>query len=526
VVSLGPNIEVDAYELVYTNPSESLGAEQCVRFWNTGQEALAFKKAYIPSASVFYKITKSPNEGATIDALGTGDNPKGNEKKLEICVRLTPNGKMQDYNSSVVIESSDKKQPKLQVSLKVVFTKQAVYTLSCDEPTGAIAYNFEGKVSGTSFATCSIHNEGPGGFVINSVTVQSIVEDAKIQEVIEKLYTVKVYKIGLDGKKTDFSDGTTKKAIGEGKTRYFELQFDFPNDGIVHNAEVVVSFSQANVADSVQIPVSVGSCKMPSMTVAPGTLERVWLMAKLDMPKSSKIIVANQSCAPLQIIKLCNTVQSIPGNGVDPCQNQAFTSPHFKVKSDDGLNTVMPWSLFLIDVELAPQDEKYPILNHLLNIRYCPGRYQAGKCLDDEDKAMQLQTHVVNLSGLVQQKEDQSPLQLPKLALSSLSNEAIVGQPYKIEAKSEEGSYPIASFGAYKWAISERPKGSKLWLSASHQASKDAWVTIKPDIPGKYVVLGTVQSYDPNNPAKEAWSEQVTWSFTAVNKTKGSSGGK
>ncbi len=522
VLTFGARIVPDSSELVFINPSEAAPPTQCVTFGNEGNAKLVFKKAIIASAKPFYTVIKRPDEGATIDALGQGDNPKANKKKLEVCVRLAPAGKDQDYDDALQIESSDLTNPKIKIKLRAQFTKPAVYNLSCDNPLGAIMYDFAGVGPGSSgVATCNVANEGPGGFVVKSVQVKALATDQ--QQAVDDMYEAKTYKVnGATGDK-EYAAPTTTVAIGEDKTRYFEVTLTHPNDAAPLDAMLVINFTQANVSDSVVIPISAGKCKSPSLQAAPVS-SNLWLRATIDKPGKGIVMVANQSCAPLQIIKLCTAQQNPASAGADPCQNATLASAHFKAfgkSSDgtfknDGLHTVPQWSLYPIEVALAPPDDQYPNISHLLNIRYCPAEWANDKCVDPEGKAVGLSTQTVTLAGLIEQKAAANPILQPTLKIGAASgSEAVVGQPFKLEAAAEDGTWPIAQYGAYLWMVAERPKGSKMWLADSFQTTDHNWITIKPDMAGAFKIIGMVQSYDPANPANIAWSEQVVFDFTA-----------
>ncbi len=522
VLTFGARIVPDSSELVFINPSEAAPPKQCVTFGNEGNAKLVFKKAVIASAKPFYTVVERPDEGVTIDALGQGDNLKSNKKKLQICVRLSPAGKDQDYDDALQIESSDLINPKIKIKLSAKFTEPAVYHLSCDNPLGAIMYDFAGVSQGSSgVATCNIANEGPGGFVIKSVQVKALGADQ--QEAVDNMYEAKTYKINAATTDKEYASPTTTVAIGESKSRYFEVTLTHPNDSAPLDAMLVVNFTQANVSDSVVIPISAGKCKSPSLLAAPVS-SPLWMRATIDKPGKARVVIANQSCASLQIIKLCTAQQNPASAGADPCQNATLASAHFKAFgqtaagafTNDGLHTLPQWSLYPIEVTLAPPDEQYPHISHLLNVRYCPAEYAADKCVDDEGKPVALATQTITLSGLVEQKVEPNPIQQPTLKIAAApGSSALVGQPFKVEAAAQDGTWPIAQYGAYLWVVSERPAGSKMWLADTFQTTDHNWITIKPDVAGKYKVIGAVQSYDQSNPSNLAWSDQVTFEFTA-----------
>jgi hypothetical protein len=269
---------------------------------------------------------------------------------------------------------------------------------------------------------------------------------------------------------------------------------------------MVVRYSQANTPNVVQIPVLVGKCDTPNLVVGPG-LSPVWLQAKLGDTGKGKLILSNQSCAPLKIVTACATKAAGGAMLTNVCDNQNLSSNHFKLKDDIALKTIGGWEFFPISIDFTPPDEKYSDVNHYLNIIYCSGLWTSDQC-----EGGALVKSVINLTGYVG-----DGLTLPSLKLAPFAdNEAKVGQPFSVEASTTAGTFPVGQYGAYLWFISKRPAGSKLWLSTEFQTTDEPMVTINPDVPGDYELIGVVQSVDANDSSKLAWSQQVAYGFTVA----------
>lgn len=491
----GCKIELDTTKYTYVNPSKHNPPEACFKFGNVGTAECEFKDAYMGTATPYYTVTKVPNKGTKIPALGTGKNPKNNPMKLEACVRLTPESPDKDYTSSLVIETSDKTNSKRKIALGVKWEAANVFKYTSDHPTGDLIYDFSGVTVGTKTRCLNVYNEGPAGYLVNTVEVVAYKDTD--QSAAEEQYTPELFKLNTvtgeqDAIKTPFS-------VNAGKTLDICITFKYPNDqSDPVKARVLVTYSQANIPDKVEFPIVAGKCDTPQALFAPAKTP-LWMMAAVGGSAKSTLLVANQSCAPLTIIKAC--VTQTTGVGVkDICGAANLASAHFKIASNVGLTTVEPWSIKPIEIEFAPPNEKYKNVHHLINVLYCSGPFSGNECKGDGAV-----TRALNITGHVAADTKVPTL---KLAIAE-GNTTVVGAPIKIEAIAEEGQFPISQYGAYLWQLRKRPKGSKVWLTAEFQVTDEAWLTIKPDAEGDYELIGTVQSVDPQTPSNIAWSEQV-----------------
>ncbi|HAN32672.1 MAG TPA: hypothetical protein DCQ06_13840, partial [Myxococcales bacterium] len=473
----------------------------CIGFTNGGNAPLVFNSAYMETATKYYSIIEQPNSGTSIAAKGQGDNPKSNPKYLNVCVRVSPDDKSGDYGAKLVIETNDKTNPYAKVTFSVTWEEDNVFKITCGTPDGSLKYDFTGTASGIVEKCCNIYNEGPSGMLINKVEVNPL--DLSKQDLAESLYGVKLYKKLPDGTKDKVA---LPRSINPSKSLDFCVEYIFPNDNKTTNAEMVVNYSQANIPSTLQLPVLAGACDTPDLLVSPAATP-IWLQTKLGGKATKELVIANQSCAPLQVLQACVTQVAARGSDSNPCGNATLLSAHFGVVDEKGLTQIKPWELLPLTVKFEPPNEKYKTINHFLNIVYCPGAWKGDKC------AEQVVARTVNLTGTVD--SDESKLyKLPTLKLGAYNDqEAKVGQPFKIEAIAAEGDLPLGQYGAYLWTIKTRPAGSTLWVSNDFQSTDVPYLTINPDFQGTYVVVGQVQAVDDTNPSKLAWSEQVEFTF-------------
>ncbi len=485
----GPKIALDQTQMVFVNPSKAAPPTQCVTFGNAGNAPLVFKKAYLGTASPYYSVIETPNEGDSIPALGEGANPKANPMKLKVCVRLTPEAKDADYASKLVIESNDTSNTQANVVLNVKWEEDNKYTVTCASADGKIKYDFTGINAGVAERCCNIFNEGPSGFLVNQVEVNALTS-AK-QDLAEKLYAVNIYATNANG---DPESVKLPRSISPNKSLKFCVEYTYPSDGATTNGETVIRFTQANQPDALQIPVVAGTCDTPDLVLGPGA-SPIWMDATVGTKTSREVVVANQSCAPLQIIQAC--VSQVAG-GASPCDAKTL-SQHFFVDPEVGLTPVDAWGLLPIKVRFEPANNKFTNVQNYLQVVYCGGTWDGSACSEAPTTA------TVNLIGYIG-----SDRKLPELSLAlAAGSSPKVGQPFKIEAAATDGDWPVGLYGAYVWFISSRPAGSTLWLSTEFQATDTPWLALKPDVAGKYRIVGAVQAVNDNNPGEFSWSQQV-----------------
>ena len=506
----GARISLHTTSYTFINPSKHNPPEACFKFGNTGNAPLKYEDAQMGTATPYYAITKTPNAGDTIPALGDAGNPKNTPKTLEVCVRLKPESPDKDYGSSLVIKTSDKNNSAAKIVLNAKWEASNVFKFTSDHPKGELIYDFTGVTAGTKTRCVNVYNEGPAGFLIN--TVEVVAYNDKEQNAAKQQYVPELYKTDLKGDKVKVG---LPFSVNASKSLDICMTFTYPTDGTEPiKARTLVTYVQANVADKVEFPILSGKCDTPQAVFAPAS-RPLWLRAEVGKSGTGKFFLANQSCAPLTIIKAC--VTQTAGVGIkDPCAQANIQSVHFKVKTNTGLKTIDPWGILPIEIEFAPPNEKFKNVHHLLNVTYCAGPFKANACGGGGTV-----NAVLNLDGYIGKNDKTEGVLSPTLKLAVAENQkATVGAPLKLEAIGKEGSYPIASSGGYLWMLSKRPKGSKLWLTSDFQVSNEPWMTIKPDAAGEYEITGAVQTFDTQTPSNLAWSDQVALTFKVAAASK------
>ncbi len=497
----GATVELKQKTQEFVNPSAANPPTACIGFTNKGNAPLIFKKAYMETATKFYTLTKTPDQGSTIAARGQGDNPKNNPKYLDVCVRLTPGDKGADYSAKLVIETNDKSNPFAKVVFNARWEEDNVFKVTCATPDGSLKYDFTTTKSGIEEKCCNIYNEGPSGMLISKVGVQAL--SSGNQDLADSLYGVKLKKKLPDG---SFETVSLPRSINPSKSLYFCVEYIYPNDNKTTSGELVINYSQANIPAVLPLPVVAGACDTPDLVVGPSNTP-LWMQTKLGEKAVKELVVTNQSCAPMQILQVCTTQVAGQGSDSNPCGNATLLSAHFGLDKEVGLTSVKPWGSLPIAVKFEPPNEKYKTINHFLNVVYCPGAWSGDKCSET------IVSRTVNLTGTVEADASKLP-KLPTVKVAAFNGQTPkVGQPFKLEATSTEGEWPIGQYGAHLWVLKSRPSGSNLWISDEFQSTDDPYLTITPDVKGSYVVVAQVQSVDDGNPSNLAWSEQFEFKF-------------
>lgn len=488
--------------LTFINPSKSSPKTECVQIGNDGNAPLIFKGAAIGTASPYYSVVETPNEGDTIPALGEGNNQKANPMYLKVCVRVLPEGQDKDYSGKLVITTSDAAAGSVVIPMAVQWKLDNKYTVTCSAPDGGIKFDFLGVSAGVAERCCSIANDNPAtgsGMAINKFTVEALDESKK--ELVASLYSTSIESKNAAGDPIKVEAG--KFAINPGKSAKFCVTYTYPQDGKTANGEAVVRFTIAQLPDAVQIPVFAGTCDTPDLVLAPGA-SPLWMDAAVGSKTTRTLVVANQSCAPMQILQAC--ASQVAASGTNPCGKADALSQHFFVDPEVGLSSVDAWGLKPLTVRFEPPNNKYVDVQHYLHIVYCPGAWDGSKCSEAPV------TVTTNLLGYVG-----ADRKLPELSLAvATPGDLKVGQPIKIEASALDGAWPIGEYGAYVWFIAKRPAGSGAWLSNEFQSTDTSWINLKVDAPGDYTVMGAVQAVNPQNPGQFAWSIQAKVDFSVA----------
>lgn len=499
----GPKVDLQDKNYVFLNPSSANPPKACFKFGNKGSAPLIFKSAQMESATKVYDVIDIPNQGTTIAALGQGNNPKDNPKKLEVCVRLTPGDKDGDYDAKLIIETNDPAEKQAKITLSAKWEEDNVFKVTCATSDGSLKYDFTGVKSGIVKKCCNIYNEGPSGLLVSKVEVAAL-ESTK-QDIADATFGYLLYR--TNSQTGEQEKVSLPRSISKGKSLDFCVEYIYPNDNKSTNAELVVNYSQANVAASLQLPVLAGNCDTPDLLAGPGN-SPLWMQTKLGEKATKTLTLANQSCAPMQILQVCTTQVATTGGGGNPCDDATLQSAHFGLTKEIGLSSVKPWTMLPVEVKFEPPNEKYKTIEHFLNVVYCPGAWSGDKCSEE------VATRTINLTGVVD-ADATKLIKLPTLKLAAFNDQKpVVGQPFKIEAAATQGNdWPIGKYGAYLWVLADRPAGSTLWISNDFQSTDSPSLTINPDRKGKYTIIGQVQAVDEANQSNLVWSEQVKFTF-------------
>ena len=490
ISSVGPQIAMDATEDTFINTSAANPATHCYKFSNTGTAPLCFDHAGLDPANAQYSVVEKPNQGECIPALGDAGNPVGTPKKLQVCVRYSPDSTEGNEDENVIIVTNDPTKPNSQVKITAKNQPDNKYTITCTSASGKIEYDFTGTKSGTAEAKCNIYNDGPASMAINSVGVQAL--DVNIdQSKVDGIYATCLQLPGA----TDCV--ATPRGLSKGSSIYVTVKYSYPAGSDPPNGNVLIGITQANVPGTITIPISAGSCDVPAPSFGP--TPQLWLLAGVGQKAKGTFVVANQSCATLRLINACITSATVVG--ADPCSKpaslyHALTTPF--ISTD-----VAAWSLWPLEVEFHPADDKKLHVNDLLNVTYCSGSWNAGACSGP------IVTQSLNLQGSIE-----SEIAAPTLNLGSTADyaSAKVGQPIKIKAAFTKGQYDDGK--NYLWVIKSRPADSKLWLTPSAQATSVPELILVPDAAGEYTIAALAQAFNEAAPSEFDWSTQVEVKIT------------
>ncbi len=491
--TLGPRIAVDMTQLTFINPSAAAPPTACTWFRNVGGADLVFESATLATATPYFQVVQAPPAGATIPALGTPGNPKSKPASLQVCVRITPGEKGVDYAAKLLLRTNDPKQSIATVSLGVSWPEPSRYHIACADTSGGLGFDFEGVQTGSSERCCTIENEGPSGFVVQKIELRALT--AGEQALADALYAAAPYVEQADGSRQSVS---LPRSISTGKQLHVCVRYAAPVDGKTANAETIVRFQQDQQTDALQLPVVAGDCSTPGLVAAPSSVA-VWMGAPVGGSTSRQLLLANQSCAPMQVIQAC--VSQLASAGA--CGKTAALSAHFSLEPEVGLQSVGPWGTLVLGLQLQPKSDADPDLEQYAHVVHCGGSWDGNQCSEPPS------TLVLPVHGHIG-----DDLPTPTLTLKAASSApAHVGEPYVVQAAAESGAWPIGAYGAYLWYVAERPAGSMLWLSGEFQTTSAPKLTLKPDLPGSYVVIGAVQAVDPQDQTAFAWSPHATFDF-------------
>ena len=498
IAAAGPIVALQTKELPYTNPKASAPQKHCALFGNDGTAALVVTAlAEIKPASPEYKITDQPNVGDSISPLGATDNPVTNKKTLSVCVVMTPDADPTNDVVDLVIHTNDPVTPDTTVKLYSVFQADSSFTVTCqgNDPT-VIEYNFQGAGQGVA-RVCNVHNDGPAPFAWNNPP-QIVAVAPSTQDDVDAVYALTLQKNGKERAKP-YSAGS----IAVGQSVDFSITYTPPTNGQPPpSAELQIPYMQVpSPSTTLTIPILSATCDAPTLVFAP---DEIWLYATMGNKAQGHIAFANQSCAPLDILKAC-----INGNnptGSDPCASAQYASSYFGILNAVGAGKIAPSTvggtngLFGLDIEFHPPDDNKIAPIGLLNIVYCiTGSVSGGNC------AAGYQTFTLTSNTTAGYK-------LPSVVLSVDTATPTSGKPCNISAVLTPGDYPDGK--TWRWALIDRPAGSKAWIGNANQTTSDPGVSFVPDAKGKYTVQVQGLTIDATDNTKLEWTPPTTVSLT------------
>ena len=499
VSAQGPVISVKQTSLVFINPKASGGLQQCVYFGNDGGAALVITKvAEFQPNSPEYKIVSQPNVGDQISALGSADNQPSNPKTLPICIVMSSDGNPDNDQVQLVIHTNDLITPDATVKVFSKFEATSSYTVTCQgsDPT-VIEYNFQGAGQGVE-RTCNVHNDGPSPWAWNNVP-QIVAIAPSTQDDVDLVYKLKLMRNGKERAQSSYGAGS----VAVGQSIDYTIVYTPPTNGQPPpSAKLVVSYSQTPLPPAkLEIPILSASCDLPTLVFAPAQL---WFYATMNNKAQAHIAFANQSCAPLDILKAC--INTNNPSGADPCASVQFQSKYYSLLTPVGASQITPSTvgggngLLGLDVQFMPTDDLHINDLALLNIVYCiTGSVAANDC--------KAGYQTINLTG-----NTTAGVTLPSAALSVETATPASGKPCVISGVLTPGSFPDAH--SWEWQLIERPPGSKSWIGDENQSTPDPSMSFVPDAKGKYTIQGMALTTDPSDPAQLAWTVPATVSFT------------
>ncbi len=500
ISAAGPIIELQTKELPWTNPKASAPTEKCAYFGNVGSAALVVTKlSDISPNSPEYKITQQPTVGDQISPLGSTDNPPNNKKLLKVCLVMTPDSNPDNDEVQLHIYTNDPVTGDSTVRLYSKFEAASSFTVTCqgNDPS-VIEYNFQGAGQGVT-RVCNVHNDGPSPFAWNNPpTIAAIAPST--QDEVDAVYALTLQKNGQPRGKP-YSAGS----IAIGQSVDFSITYTPPTNGMPPPAaKLLIPYTQTpNPPQTVEIAILAASCDTPTLVFAPDTM---WLYAEKGNKAQGHIVFANQSCAPLDVLKACVNNGTSNPSGSDPCASPQYASKYHGLVTPVGASKIAPSAAggsngqFGIDIEFHPPDDNKINANDLLHVVYCiTGSVSGGDC--------KAGYQTINLTG-----NTTAGVKLPSAILSVDTATPASGKPCIISGALTLGGFPDGK--TWKWALIERPAGSKAWIGDSSQSTSDASVSFVPDAKGKYTVQAMALTIIADDPNQLAWTPPTTVSLT------------
>lgn len=476
-------------EYTFVNTTSANPATQCFKLLNNGTSALSFQGASFDPSNDQYTLVKVPNASDEIAPKGSAGNPDGS-KSLEICVRYKPDATKDNEDVKLVVETNAKPSM-VTAKISAKMEAEATFTVDCSNPTGKVAFVF--AEGGKTTSTCKVVNAGPPPLVLKQVEVQAL--NAADKDAVAQVYSAQLLDVA-GNPQSIFS-------AAAGKSASLVVTYKAPATGAPPPAQLVVTTSSAGAPSaSLFIAIEAGGCASP---VAPqfGPSPELWSQSKVGVEAKSSVFVANQGCAPLQLVNACVAPASY--KGTDPCsapsKNHSLANNFLPV-------TVQPYSTSSIEIAFKPATENLLVMNDLLHVFYCTGSWSGGQC-----NGGQVVSRSLVLTGALATAN--TPTR-PEVALSVVDDPSklALNTPVKLMmAVTNPGSFADKTF-YYRWVVAKRPAGSTTWIPEGEQNSDQTpSAKVLPDLPGEYEIVGQAQGYDEATSAY-AWSPQASVKFT------------
>jgi hypothetical protein len=501
VSTAGPIISRKTTELPFINPKASGGTPQCAYFGNDGDAPLVITAlAELSPQSPEYVIVSQPNIGDQINALGSADNQPINPKTLSICVVMKSDGNPDNDEVQLIIHTNDPVTPNATVKLYSKFENASSYTITCQgADTSVIEFNFQGAGAGTT-RCCNVHNDGPTPWAWNNPPSIDAIAPS-LQADVDAVYVLDIQRNGQPRAPGLWGAG----AVPQGQSVDYCITYTPPTNGQPPpSAKLGIPYKQDPTGpNTAVIPIVSASCDLPTLEFAP---DQVWFYATMNQKAVSHLVFANQSCAPLDVLKAC--INKNNPSGADPCASPQYLSPYFTLTTSVGASQIAPSAagagngLLGLEVQFLPTDDLHINDLGLLNIVYCiTGSASGGDCKPGYQ--------TINLTG-----NTTAGVTLPSAVLTQDTVSCMSGKPCTIGGALTIGSFP--SGNTWNWQLIARPAGSKAWIGGASQSTVDPSVTFVPDAPGEYKIQGAALTIDATTPSNIAWTPPATVTVTVT----------
>lgn len=483
VAPMGAKACVDAQDLLFINPKPGAPQQQCVTVSNCGDAPFAIGSTAIAPATPYWDVSKSPPTGTMLAPASPNGTPPGS---AEVCVRLTADDPGGDYSATLLIDVDTPARKRLKLSLGVKWLIDNDFAVNCG--AGAVRFDLQDATPGSE-AVCTIHNLGEAPLKVSSIAVRAWHADQ--QPLVEQTWSVVARKPNGGNRLQGVF------VVGTGNVR--ELVVTGPDQvgAPPPPAEVVIRFVHGLVPDVVRIPIAAGDCSLPSAVVS-GASSGVFVSAVPGGSATSRIMVSNQSCAPLHLVQACVEPAVTSPDGM-PCATLLPTAD-LVISAGDGPQDVAAWRQHGIDVQFSPPVSGPDVSIGQLRVVWCAGTWQEGACSGP------LKSRAVPLQGRRAQV-DEAP------TVTLVAPQGQPGRPLKTDGVASAGSLPVGAQGGWRWTLTERPDGSATLISPDFEVDTPPWTTLVPDLPGTYAVTATVRAWDATDPTAGATSAPATVLF-------------